>query len=188
MAQKNRIDLGATILANLPNNTSNYITPLLHREVEDDLKDSNYNILDDDASVVAYTPDTPSDWDVVPTELQSSTDELASRVRTLEGTSNFVLTTFIGHTDSTVPASQPVIGVVAANTLSQFLDANTASATWEYRTGAGDTWISAGTVAQLNTALVGINTLPTSQTAVRPTLTRVGTWEGQLSVTLKNIN
>ena len=37
MAEKNRADLQAVIDANLPDNTTDFITPLLHREVEEDL-------------------------------------------------------------------------------------------------------------------------------------------------------
>lgn len=47
MAQKTRAQLDALIAANLPNNVSKLITPAKHREVEEDLTDSNVNILDD---------------------------------------------------------------------------------------------------------------------------------------------
>lgn len=47
MAQKTRAQLDALIAANLPNNVSKLITPIKHREVEEDLTESNVNILDD---------------------------------------------------------------------------------------------------------------------------------------------
>ncbi len=83
MAQKNRADLQAVIDANLPDNTTDFITPLLHREVEEDLKDSNFNKLDDTAFDVNYPPTTPLDWDAtVPTETGGALDILIKKVST----------------------------------------------------------------------------------------------------------
>lgn len=85
MAQKNRADLSDIILANIPDNSTELITPLKHREVEDDLKDSNFNILDDTAFDVNYTPLVSADWNVtIPTEVKGGLDQLASRVKTIE--------------------------------------------------------------------------------------------------------
>lgn len=80
MAQKTRPGLQTTIDSNLPDNTTDFITPLLHREVEEDLKDSNFNILDDTAFNVNYTPTTPLDWDTtVPTETGGALDILIKK-------------------------------------------------------------------------------------------------------------
>jgi hypothetical protein len=47
MAIKNRVNLQTTIDDNLPNNAEGTITPELHREVETDINDSNYNKITD---------------------------------------------------------------------------------------------------------------------------------------------
>lgn len=85
MAKKNRVDLNAVIQANLPDNTVDFITPALDREVEIDEVDSCFNLEDDTAVDVNYSPTTPADWDVTPTEVGGGLDELAGRVKTLEG-------------------------------------------------------------------------------------------------------
>ncbi len=83
MAQENRTDLKATILANLPNNTTEAITPIKHREVEDNIADSNFNLLTDDATNVNYNPTTVADWQpeepTGPTEVGGALDILAAR-------------------------------------------------------------------------------------------------------------
>ena len=83
MAQKNRADLQIVIDTNLPDNTTDLITPLGHREVEEDLKDSNFNKLDDTAFNVNYPPTTPLDWDTtVPTETGGALDILIKKIST----------------------------------------------------------------------------------------------------------
>ena len=84
MAKKNRVDLNAVIQANLPDNTIDFITPALDREVEIDEVDSCFNLEDDTAVDVNYAPTTPADWDVVPTEVAGGLDELAGRTKVLE--------------------------------------------------------------------------------------------------------
>jgi len=88
MAKKNRVDLNAVIQSNLPDNTTDFITPALDREVEIDEVDSCFNLEDDTAIDVNYTPTTVADWDVIPTEVAGSLDELASRVETIENEPN----------------------------------------------------------------------------------------------------
>jgi len=88
MAKKNRVDLNAVIQANLPDNTIDFITPALDREVEIDEVDSCFNLEDDTAVDVNYAPTTPADWDVVPTEVAGGLDELAGRVETIENEPN----------------------------------------------------------------------------------------------------
>lgn len=86
MAKKNRVDLNAVIQANLPDNTIDFITPALDREVEIDEVDSCFNLEDDTAVDVNYNPSTPLDWDVtIPTEVKAGLDQAAQRVRLLEG-------------------------------------------------------------------------------------------------------
>lgn len=96
MANKTRAQLQATIDANLPDNTTELITPVLHREVETDLKDSNFNKLDDTAFDVNYTPTTSADWDVtIPTNDGDGLDQLASRMRILESIGVSLTTAFV---------------------------------------------------------------------------------------------
>ena len=38
-----------------------------------------------DGDATAYTPTTPADWNVAPTTIANALDELASRVKALEG-------------------------------------------------------------------------------------------------------
>ena len=54
MAIKDKDDLQIVIDSNLPDNTIDFITPLLHREVEEDLKDSQFNKIDDPRPQVFY--------------------------------------------------------------------------------------------------------------------------------------
>lgn len=49
MAQKTRTNLQTTINLNLPDNTTQFITPAKTRETQTDLNDSNFNILTDDS-------------------------------------------------------------------------------------------------------------------------------------------
>lgn len=49
MAQKTRTSLQTTINNNLPDNTTEFITPARTRETQTDLNDSNFNILTDDS-------------------------------------------------------------------------------------------------------------------------------------------
>lgn len=62
MAQENRVDLKQTIDDNLPDNITEDITPEKHREVEDNIVDSNFNLIDDDAFDVSYPPTNSADW------------------------------------------------------------------------------------------------------------------------------
>ena len=102
MAKKNRVDLNAVIQANLPDNTIDFITPALDREVEIDEVDSCFNLEDDTAVDVNYAPTTPADWDVVPTEVAGGLDELAGRVETIENEPN--QTAFQTPYTPTIPA------------------------------------------------------------------------------------
>ena len=54
MAQETRAQLYAKILANLPDNTTELITPATDRAVEDAEVESCYNLQDDDATEVSY--------------------------------------------------------------------------------------------------------------------------------------
>jgi len=81
MAQETRAQLYAKILANLPDNTTEQITPTTDRAVEDAEVESCYNLLDDDATNVNYTPTTSADWQLEgdPTEVGAALDILATR-------------------------------------------------------------------------------------------------------------
>ena len=80
-----RVTVQALIDANLPNNTTEEITPEKHREVETSLNDNSFNKDSDTAFNVNYSPTTPTDWDGPPTTDGEGLDELAGRVETLEG-------------------------------------------------------------------------------------------------------
>ncbi len=84
MAKKNRVDLNAVIQANLPDNNTDFITPALDREVEIDEVDSCFNLEDDTATDVNYTPSTPAEWNPegAPTEVKGGLDILAARTGT----------------------------------------------------------------------------------------------------------
>jgi hypothetical protein len=86
MAQETRAQLYAKILANLPDNTTEAITPATDRAVENAEVESCYNLLDDTAVNVTYNPTTGTDWvDPDPTEVGGALDDLAGRVTTIEG-------------------------------------------------------------------------------------------------------
>ena len=75
-----RVTVQALIDANLPNNTTEEITPEKHREVETALNDNSFNKDSDTAFNVSYTPTTPANWGViVPTEVQAGLDILAQK-------------------------------------------------------------------------------------------------------------
>jgi len=83
MAVKNRADLQISIDTNIPDNTTEAITPATHRAVEEDLKDSNYNLLDNEATDVTYNPTTSADWGAtVPAEVGDGLDILIKKVST----------------------------------------------------------------------------------------------------------
>jgi hypothetical protein len=88
MAQETRAQLYAKILANLPDNTTEQITPATDRAVENAEVESCYNLLDDEATDVNYNPTTGTDWvNPDPTEVGGALDDLAGRVTTIEYTS-----------------------------------------------------------------------------------------------------
>ena len=95
MAKKNRVGLNAVIQSNLPDNTTDFITPALDREVEIDEIDSCFNLEDDTAFDVNYSPTTPTDWDVTPTEVKGGLDELAERMRILESIGVSLTTAYV---------------------------------------------------------------------------------------------
>lgn len=81
MAKKTRPELYAKILANLPDNTTEAITPATDRDVENAEVESCFNLLDDDATDVNYNPTTSADWlpEGAPTEVGEMGDILAAR-------------------------------------------------------------------------------------------------------------
>jgi hypothetical protein len=101
MAIKNKADLQIVIDANLPDNTIDFITPLLHREVEEDLKDSFFNKLDDPRKQPFYinSNDTVSGGEAFTGLI---TIDLSSEVLSGNLTSGFYETSFDGVTFSTV--------------------------------------------------------------------------------------
>jgi len=170
MAQENRADLKATILANLPNNTTEAITPIKHREVEDNIADSNFNLLTDEATDVNYTPTTSADWDsTVPDEVGEGLDELADRVKTLEGaTVSPTSISFNVNSDSTVSfpyvESEPITIDTSSEAISQTLD----NAYYQVSTDA-ENWVDAFSPPAVGNATISdlaswINTNITSGT------------------------
>ena len=83
MAQETRAQLYAKILANLPDNTTELITPATDRAVEDAEVESCFNLLDDNATHVNYntTPITAPNWspEGAPSEVGGGLDILAAR-------------------------------------------------------------------------------------------------------------
>jgi hypothetical protein len=82
MAQETRAQLYAKILANLPDNTTEQITPATDRAVEDAEVESCFNLQDDDAKDVNYNPTSiNADWlpEGDPSEVGEGLDILAAR-------------------------------------------------------------------------------------------------------------
>ncbi len=81
MAQETRAQLYAKILANLPDNSTEQITPATDRAVEDAEVESCFNLLDDEATDVNYNPTTSADWlpEGAPSEVGEGLDILAAR-------------------------------------------------------------------------------------------------------------
>ena len=81
MAEETRAQLYAKILANLPDNSTEQITPATDRAVEDAEVESCYNLLDDNATKVNYNPTTSADWlpEGAPSEVGGGLDILAAR-------------------------------------------------------------------------------------------------------------
>ena len=82
MAQETRAQLYAKILANLPDNTTEQITPATDRAVEDAEVESCFNLEDDDATKVNYNPTSiNADWlpEGDPSEVGEGLDVLAAR-------------------------------------------------------------------------------------------------------------
>ena len=76
-----RVTVQALIDANLPDNTTEEITPAKHREVETALNDNSFNKDSDTAVNVNYSPTTSADWlpEGDPTEVRGALDILAAR-------------------------------------------------------------------------------------------------------------
>lgn len=110
MAVKNRADLQISIDTNLPDNTTEAITPATHRIVEEDLKDSNYNLLDNAATDVTYNPTTVTDWQpeepTGPTEVGGALDILATRTK-FNPSDNIIYVSDTGN-DTTAEEGNPL--------------------------------------------------------------------------------
>ena len=174
MAKKNRVDLNAVIQYNLPDNTTDFITPALDREVEIDEIDSCFNLEDDTAFDVNYTPTTVADWDVTPTEVAGSLDELAGRVKTIENSLPIVkIFEFFFNTSSPTSNEVPSYGTVDIfGTERQ--DGSITSVEYETSTDKIN-WTNRGNLAGLDAFMIGA----TSTTflwirAVNPVVTGLG--------------
>jgi len=86
MAQQNRTTLQALIDLYITTNGNKEITGAQLNEVLTNLNDSAFLQLDEirTALSTAYSPATPSDWNVLPTEVKAALDEAISRVEGLE--------------------------------------------------------------------------------------------------------
>jgi hypothetical protein len=134
MAKKNRSNLSITIDDNLPDNTTNFIEPVLHREVEDDLKDSNFNLEDDTAADVNYTPSTPSNWgNTVPTETGEALDELAKN--------QFEKVTFYMSSSDSTSGAEPFSGLIEVDLTSETKTGNIANAFYQVSFDGVTGWI-----------------------------------------------
>jgi hypothetical protein len=151
MAKKNRVDLNAVIQSNLPDNTTDFITPALDREVEIDEIDSCFNLEDDTAVDVNYTPTTPADWGIIPTEVAGSLDELASRVEVLELSPSLVrqIPFYVntGSTTSNIVATYGTVALFGAERKTSKL----LSVAYETSVDGGDTWIARANFGALQT-------------------------------------
>ena len=76
-----RATVEALIDANLPDNTTEQITPEKHREVEKSLNNNSFNKDSDEATDVNYTPTNSADWlpEGDPSEVGEGLDVLAAR-------------------------------------------------------------------------------------------------------------
>jgi hypothetical protein len=142
MAKKNRVDLNAVIEANLPDNTTDFITPALDREVEIDEIDSCFNLEDDTAFDVNYPPTTPADWNGPPTTDGDGLDELAGRIKVVENSLpvirqiHFYVNT--SSTTSNIVATYGTVSLIGAERKTSKL----LSVAYETSVDGGDTWIS----------------------------------------------
>lgn len=80
MAEKNRADLQIVIDSNLPDNTTDFITPELHREVEEDLKDSNFNKLDEPRDIAQDIAFVSPDGD----DIEAKLGDMSSPFQTIQ--------------------------------------------------------------------------------------------------------
>jgi len=184
MAQKNRADLQIIIDTNLPDNTTDLITPEKHREVEEDLKDSNFNKLDDTAFDVNYTPTVSADWNVtIPTNAGDGLDQLAERVRDIEEAPAVQYTIELyANTDSTVSNIFPLYGKVLLFG-SDNKSSKVTAVSYETSTDGGDTWTARVDFGALDTYLTSATT-PTSFIFVRAIFTFLGGYIGEQAITL----
>ena len=86
MAQQNRTTLQALIDLYITTNGNKEITGAQLKEILTNLNDSAFLQLDElrTALSTSYNPATPSDWNVLPTEVKAALDEAISRVEGLE--------------------------------------------------------------------------------------------------------
>ena len=144
MAQETRVQLYAKILANLPDNTTEQITPATDREVENAEVESCFNLLDDDATDVNYNPTTTADWDsTVPDEVGEGLDELAERVKMLEGaTVSPTSISFNVNSDSTVSFPYVESEPITIDTSSEAISQTLSNAYYQVSTDA-ENWVDA---------------------------------------------
>ena len=183
MAQKNRADLQIIIDTNLQDNTTDFITPEKHREVEEDLKDSNFNKLDDTAFDANYTPTVSADWDVtIPTTSGDGLDQLAQRVRDIEEAPAPYTIQLYANTDSTVSNIFPVIGPI--DLLNENKSGKVTAVSYETSTDGGDTWTARTDFTALDSYLGGASGF----IFVRAIFTFLGGYIGEQAITLNYTN
>ena len=182
----------AKVLLYITSNNNKEITGAQLKEILDengvlleDVKDSYYNLLDDIASLVNYSPLNPVDWNVtIPTEVKAGLDQIAQRLRDLENASNVFIYTIelYANTDSTVSNIFPLYGKVllfgSDNKSSKVTDVS-----YETSTDGGDTWTPRVDFTALDTYLTSATT-PTSFIFVRAIFTFALAYAGEQAITL----
>jgi len=149
-----RVTVQALIDANLPDNTTEEITPEKHREVETSLNDNSFNKDSDTAVNVNYSPTTPTDWDVTPTEVKGGLDELASRVTVVEDSLPVIRQiSFYVNTSSTtsnIVATYGTVSLFGAERKTSKL----VSVEYETSIDGGDTWTARANFGALQTYML----------------------------------
>ena len=169
-----RVTVQALIDANLPDNTTEEITPEKHREVETALNDNSFNKDSDTAINVNYSPTTPGDWNGPPTTDGEGLDELAGRVKTIEDSLPIVKKfEFFFNTSSPTSNEVPSYGTVDIfGTERQ--DGSITSVEYETSTDKIN-WTNRGNLGGLDAFMIGaISTTFLWIRAVNPVVTGLG--------------
>jgi hypothetical protein len=135
-----RITLQDLIQDNFPDNTTNFITPELARELYDAMVVESFIKTSDDAEDVSYVPNNTANWNTpeIPTNTGLGLNILAFRVKELESITKNLL--FLANRDSPLSNFIAIQGAFTITT--EHRQNKVSSVIYQTSINQGDTYIS----------------------------------------------